>query len=168
MFHICILFCASNGDTYLHEWNISSVIQKSIDRFPGRLPLAILTLLTSDGYQMLSTPMFFFWVSTSITLIQIQLTNLQSCGMLPIKIHGGGPWQVLWDHAALLQGRLLQPEPVLLCSLARGMSYGMLGMEEWKVVEKIPELQAKKREERFLEMTFLIIVLGLCVCMCGV
>ena len=60
MFHICILFCASNGDTYLHEWNISSVIQKSIDRFPGRLPLAILTLLTSDGYQMLSTPMFFF------------------------------------------------------------------------------------------------------------
>lgn len=87
--------------------------------------------------------------------------------MLPI--HGHGPWQVLWDHAALLQGRLLQPEPVLLCSLARGMSYGMLGMEAWKVVEeKNPQLQAKKREERFLEMTVLIIVLGLCVCVCGV
>eukprot|EP00434_Breviolum_minutum_P036876 symbB.v1.2.032689.t1/scaffold3956.1/size49429/2 len=28
--------------------------------------------------------------------------------------------KVLWDHAGLLQGRLLQPEPVLLCSLARG------------------------------------------------
>ena len=85
--------------------------------------------------------------------------------MLPIHRHG--PWQVLWDHAGLLQGRLLQPEPVLLCSLARGMSYGMLGMEAWNVVYRrttIRELQGKKREERFLEMTVLIIVLGLCVC----
>ena len=30
--------------------------------------------------------------------------------------------------------------------------------------KKIRELQAKKREERFLEMTVLMIVLGLCVC----